>query len=119
MNDDNKDKIEDNASEVDLLDSIESRINEFLDEENVYVMMTSDAHQFTQCFNKKAALAGKLVSRRTDNKVKSLTDKTSPDQQQIDNNVTTQSTTESLQLGGSRLFQARRNFKRPPALSFI
>ena len=47
MNDDNKDKIEDNASEVDLLDSIESRINDFLDEENVYVMMTSDAHQFT------------------------------------------------------------------------
>ena len=47
MNDDNKDKIEDNASEADHLDSIESRINDFLDEENVYVMMTSDAHQFT------------------------------------------------------------------------
>ena len=50
------------------MDSIESRINDFLDEQNVYVMMTSDAHQFTKFFNKKAALAGKLVSRRTEQK---------------------------------------------------
>ena len=74
-NDDNKDRIEDNESQADPLDALESRINDFLDQENVYVMMTSDAHQFTKFFNKKAALAGKLVSRRTDKKVNSSTDK--------------------------------------------
>ena len=74
-NDDNKDKVEDNESQVDPLFALESRINDFLDEENIYVMMTSDAHQFTKFFNKKAALTGKLVSRRSDKKVNSSTDK--------------------------------------------
>ena len=74
-NDDEKDKIEDNESEVDLMDSIESRINDFLDDENVYVMMTSDAHQFTKFFNSKAAQAGELVSRRAGQKVASSSSK--------------------------------------------
>ena len=74
-NDVEKDKIEDNESEVDLMDSIESRINDFLDGENVYVMMTSDAHQFTKFFNRKAAQADGLVSRRAGQKVASSSSK--------------------------------------------